>query len=124
MTEQSWLSCIEPRPMLEFLHGKVSDRKVRHFAAACCRRIWHLIPDPRCRNAVEAVERYVDGLVDNSELFERHVAAGAAAESHRNAAPFAGHDGWGFEVGIDASSAAMAAARASSRFPVGMSFEE
>jgi hypothetical protein len=29
MTEAEWLSCIDPEPMLAFLHGKVSERKLR-----------------------------------------------------------------------------------------------
>jgi hypothetical protein len=67
MTEQEWVGCADPKPMLEFLRGKVSERKLRLFAAACCRRIWSLPPDERSHLAVEMTERYVDGQATQAE---------------------------------------------------------
>ncbi|MFO0879467.1 MAG: hypothetical protein U0840_19135 [Gemmataceae bacterium] len=54
--------------MLQVLEGRVSKRKLRLFACACCRRIWNVIPDARYRAAVETSERFADGLCDRSEL--------------------------------------------------------
>jgi hypothetical protein len=40
MTEQEWLACEDPRPLLEFLDGTIVVRKVRYFVLACSQRIW------------------------------------------------------------------------------------
>jgi len=39
MTEQEWLAGTDPKPMLEFLRGKASERKLRLFAAASFKRL-------------------------------------------------------------------------------------
>jgi hypothetical protein len=45
MTEAEWLECTDPTPMLEFLREKASDRKLRLFACACCRRTMRWLCD-------------------------------------------------------------------------------
>jgi hypothetical protein len=61
VTEQEWLACTEPEKMLKLLRGKGSDRKLRLFAYACCRRSWHLMTD-NDRHAVEVAEHFSEGL--------------------------------------------------------------
>jgi hypothetical protein len=68
MTEKEWLGCDDPRAMVEFLRGKASERKLRLFAVACCYRIWHLLPDKDCREAVQIAESFADGRGDVQQL--------------------------------------------------------
>jgi hypothetical protein len=80
MTESEWLSCREPRERLSFLRdaGKLSERKGRLLAAACCRQIWGSITEPCSREAVTTGERYADGQASLEELEAAFTAADRA----------------------------------------------
>src|SRR5262245_50713594 len=69
MNEHDWLSCTDPDAMLAYLRsrGTASGRKLRLFAVACSRRVWPWV-DELGRAAVEAAERYADGLAGSEEL--------------------------------------------------------
>jgi hypothetical protein len=68
MTDIEWQVCTDPAAMLDFLREQAGDRKCRLFACACCRRVWRLLPDESCREAVRAAEQYADGLLPEEEL--------------------------------------------------------
>lgn len=73
MNEHQWQATTDPVAMLAYLFPsraedvglasefRPSPRKLRLFACACCRQVWHLLTDPRSRKAVEVAERYADG---------------------------------------------------------------
>ncbi len=61
MTESEWVEGTDPMPMVEFLLGKASDRKLRLFAVACCRRLWPLLTDERSQRALDKAEEVAEG---------------------------------------------------------------
>jgi hypothetical protein len=68
MTESDWLGFDDPVVVLHYNPGRPSDRQLRLFGCACCRRIWELFPKGPIREAVEVAERFADGLVDAGKL--------------------------------------------------------
>jgi hypothetical protein len=80
MTEAEWLAATDPTPLVRFLEGRASDRKLRLFACACCRRVWHLLPDERSRKAVEFAERCDDRTGDDERVAVRGLAYQAAGD--------------------------------------------
>jgi hypothetical protein len=80
MNVGDWLSCDnDPERMADFLRGKGSDRKLRLFAVACCRRIWHFLEDEG-RQAVELAEGYADGVRTPDELMSAYRIADEGAD--------------------------------------------
>jgi hypothetical protein len=79
MTEAEWLTSDLVGDLMGYLKGKASDRKLRLFGCACCRKVWHLLKDERDRTAIEVCERFADGLADKSALSSAHQSAIDAA---------------------------------------------
>src|SRR5262245_36454389 len=62
MNQNEWLASDDPRAMLDHLEEHATDRKLRLFAVACCRRFWsHLARDEVSRQAVEVAEQFAEG---------------------------------------------------------------
>ena len=72
MTEQEWLTSTDPGPMLKFLQGKTTDRKLRLFTVACCRRLpLEHLPGGKLVAALALAERVAEGAM----IFEEWRAA-------------------------------------------------
>jgi hypothetical protein len=64
----------------------IGDQMLRSIACACCRRIWHLLADPRSRDALELAERFVAGEAGQQELEHADQAAWEAVDDVRGSA--------------------------------------
>lgn len=80
MTEAQWLACADVYSMVDYLGNAASDRKLRLFAIACCRQVWHLLGDQRSWEIIAVAERHADGGATDEEL----AAAGMAASKVDN----------------------------------------
>jgi hypothetical protein len=67
--------------MLDWMGNRLSTRKKRLFAVACCRIIWQRLSDGRSRQAVDVAERYADGKASAYELQAAREAADSADKS-------------------------------------------
>jgi hypothetical protein len=70
MTEAEWLvsKSIPTFYACPILRRSLTQRKARLFLVACCRLIWHIMTDNRCRKAVEVAELFADGHATPEEL--------------------------------------------------------
>ena len=68
MTEAEWLNTSTAPHMIEHLASRASERKLRLFACAACRRILHVMQFEASRKAVQVSERYADGHAEKDEL--------------------------------------------------------
>jgi hypothetical protein len=78
MTEADWLSCTDPGPMLEYLTGKASERKLRLFAVACVKRVERFLREKEGRQAFKFAERLIEGPVSKPQIRRVYYKAGNA----------------------------------------------
>jgi hypothetical protein len=106
MTEGDWNRGTDPWKMLSFLltTARPSERKLRLFAVACCRRLANALPDSRTRSALDTAERFADGRADEEALREARAAAIRSFDAFRDS------DEFGTFTGKESASAAVAGA--------------
>ena len=69
--------------MLGTLGDTASERKLRLYGVACCRRVGHLVDFPEFIRAVDVAEEYADGWVSTAELRAAKRSAERVAEESR-----------------------------------------
>jgi hypothetical protein len=74
MTEPEWLACRHLPSLLAAFRGRMSQRKQWLFACACCRFVWHLLPETH-QEVVDQLEAFADGLLTEQGLLTRFDAA-------------------------------------------------
>jgi hypothetical protein len=70
MTEGEWRAALSPISPLDwlFFETPASDRKLRLFSVACCRRARHLIQHPSALRLLDLSEAFAEGQIDEVAL--------------------------------------------------------
>jgi hypothetical protein len=82
MTEAEWLTCADPKAMLAHRGQKLSDRKLRLFSCACCRRVWNFVTDERLKTALDNLERFADKAASEKQRTEAGKLVSAFRQQH------------------------------------------
>jgi hypothetical protein len=80
LTLADWEASVDLVPLLAFINrrGRTSNcrssfaRKMRWFACACCRRIWHLLSEASNQEAVRMTEGFAAGQESTTELYRTY----------------------------------------------------
>jgi hypothetical protein len=72
LTEKTWFAATDPQAMLRFLGRRASDRKLRLFGCACCRRAWGFAKGKRFHEALLLIEGFADGTVKDRDRGRAH----------------------------------------------------
>src|SRR5262249_58034635 len=84
MTEAEWLECTDPMPMLEFLRGWASDRKLRLYLCESYRTIPSERLPGTILKAILAMERHAEGQPRSfQELLDARSSAWQFAQQNR-----------------------------------------
>lgn len=82
MTEVRWSKCNDPTSLIAFVIGAATDRQLRLFACACCRRIWNRLTIDIGHRAVIAAESHADGLLSDEALLKERCHAEIVKAAH------------------------------------------
>ena len=80
MTEPEWLAATDPVLIYSHVHSTAPDRKLRLFAAGCCRLFWTTLPLTAARMAIESNEAFADGLITDEQRGQTQVQVGILAD--------------------------------------------
>src|SRR5438105_691149 len=82
MTETDWQASADPAALLRWAGDRMSARKQRLFACACCRRVAFMVDEwaydfrrDDYRRALATAERFADGAATEDELANAHGGA-------------------------------------------------
>lgn len=79
MTEQEWLECADPRPMLSELGTAATMRKQRLLGLACCRRLSDLLQHGHLQQALRTADAWIEGTIGPALRKQARRAAHATA---------------------------------------------
>jgi hypothetical protein len=86
MDAKEWARGKNPWDMVEFL-GDKSERKLKLYSCACCRRVWPVFTDARSRAAIETTELWLEGAASDAELDRAAEGAYDANEESDRSSP-------------------------------------